>query len=86
MCDCPLDIVFASVRTSFTMKEHFAAMGVTVSDYEAVIVKQGYLWPGAAELAASQVFCMTPGTATNDFSTLPFKNLVGDYYYVKPES
>ena len=80
-----VDIVFASVRTSFTMKEHFAAMGVTASDYEAVIVKQGYLWPGAAELAASQVFCMTPGTATNDFATLPFRNLVGEYYYVKPE-
>ena len=48
-------------------------------------VKQGYLWSGAAELAASQVFCMTPGTATNDFATLPFKNLVGEYYYVKPE-
>ena len=80
-----VDIVFASVRTSFTMKEHFAAMGVNASDYDAVIVKQGYLWPGAAELAASQVFCMTPGTATNDFSTLPFRNLEGAYYYVKPE-
>ena len=80
-----VDIVFSSVRTSFTMKEHFAAMGVSAADYEAVIVKQGYLWPGAAELAASQVFCMTPGTATNDFATLPFKNLSGDYYYVKPE-
>ena len=80
-----VDIVFASVRTSFTMKEHFAAMGVTIADYEAVIVKQGYLWPGAAELAASQVFCMTPGTATNDFSMLKFKNLEGDYYYIKPE-
>ena len=80
-----VDIVFASVRTSFTMKEHFAAMGVSAADYEAVIVKQGYLWPGAAELAASQVFCMTPGTATNDFSTLPFKHLEGEYYYVKPE-
>jgi len=80
-----VDIVFASVRTSFTMKEHFAAMDVSVADYEAVVVKQGYLWPGAAELAASQIFCMTPGTATNDFATLPFKNLGGDYYYVKPE-
>ena len=80
-----VDVVFASVRTSFTMKEHFAAMGVSSADYEAVIVKQGYLWPGAAELAASQVFCMTPGTATNDFATLPFRNLVGEYYYVKPE-
>lgn len=80
-----VDIVFASVRTSFTMKEHFEAMGVRAADYEAVIVKQGYLWPGAAELAASQVFCMTPGTATNDFSTLPFRNLEGEYYYVKPE-
>ena len=79
-----VDIVFASVRTSFTMKEHFAAMGLSAADYEVVVVKQGYLWPGAAELAATQVFCMTPGTATNDFSTLPFRHLVGDYYYVKP--
>lgn len=80
-----VDVVFASVRTSFTMREHFEAMGVDVNDYEAVVVKQGYLWPGAAELAASQIFCMTPGTATNDFSTLPFRNLEGEYYYVKPE-
>ena len=83
--DGDIDIVYSTVRTSFTMKEHFAAMGVNAADYDVVVVKQGYLWPGAAELAASQVFCMTPGTATNDFSTLPFKNLVGDYYYVKPE-
>ena len=48
-------------------------------------VKLDYLWPGVAELAASQVFCMTPGTATNDFSTLPFKHLEGEYYYVRPE-
>lgn len=80
-----VDVVFASVRTSFTTKEHFAAMGVDAKDYDVVVVKQGYLWPGAAELAATQIFCMTPGTATNDFSTLPFRNLVGDYYYVKPE-
>ena len=80
-----VDVVFASVRTSFTMKEHFAAMGVDAKEYEVVVVKQGYLWPGAAELAASQVFCMTPGTATNDFSTLPFRHLEGKYYFVKPE-
>lgn len=83
--DGDIDIVYSTVRTSFTMKEHFAAMGLDPADYDVVVVKQGYLWPGAAELAASQVFCMTPGTATNDFSTLPFRNLVGDYYYVKPE-
>ena len=83
--DGDVDVVYSTVRTSFTKKEHFAAMGLDPADYDVVVVKQGYLWPGAAELAASQVFCMTPGTATNDFSTLPFRNLVGDYYYVKPE-
>ena len=67
------------------MREHFSAMGVDAKDYDVVVVKQGYLWPGAAELAATQIFCMTPGTATNDFSTLPFRNLEGDYYFVKPE-
>ena len=84
--DGNVDIVYSTVRTSFTMKEHFAAMGLNPADYDVVVVKQGYLWPGAAELAASQVFCMTPGTATNDFSTLPFKHLEGDYYYVKPKA
>ena len=83
--DGDVDVVYSTVRTSFTMKEHFAAMGLDPAGYDVVVVKQGYLWPGAAKLAASQVFCMTPGTATNDFSTLPFRNLVGDYYYVKPE-
>lgn len=82
--DGNVDIVYSTVRTSFTMKEHFAAMGLNPADYDVVVVKQGYLWPGAAELAASQVFCLTPGTATNDFSTLPFKHLEGEYYYVKP--
>ena len=84
--DGNVDIVYSTVRTSFTMKEHFAAMGLNPADYDVVVVKQGYLWPGAAELAASQVFCLTPGTATNDFSTLPFKHLEGEYYYVKPPS
>lgn len=83
--DGNVDIVYSTVRTSFTMKEHFAAMNIDVKDYDVVIVKQGYLWPGAAELAASQIFCMTPGMSTNDFSTLPFRHLDGDYYYVKPE-
>ena len=83
--DGNVDIVYSTVRTSFTMKEHFVAMGLNPADYDVVVVKQGYLWPGAASLAASQIFCMTPGTATNDFSTLPFKNLEGEYYFVKPE-
>lgn len=83
--DGNVDIVYSTVRTSFTMKEHFAAMSLDVKAYDVVIVKQGYLWPGAAELAASQIFCMTPGTATNDFSMLKFKNLEKDYYYIKPE-
>jgi len=83
--DVNVDIVYSTVRTSFTMKEHFVAMGLNPADYDVVVVKQGYLWPGAASLAASQIFCMTPGTATNDFSTLPFKNLEGEYYFVKPE-
>ena len=84
MRDGNVDIVYSTVRTSFTMKEHFAAMNLDVKAYDVVIVKQGYLWPGAAELAASQIFCMTPGMATNDFSTLPFRRLDGEYHYVKP--
>ena len=77
------DIVISDVRTAFISAEHFAAMRLDPKDYDCVVVKLGYLWPEVAPLAASTVFCLTPGTSTNDFSTLDYKNTKREYFYVK---
>lgn len=77
------DVVVSDVRTSFITEEHFSAMQLDASEYDCVVLKIGYLWPRTAPLAASQIFALTPGVSTNDFSTLHYKNLKNNYFYVK---
>lgn len=78
-----IDIIISNVRSSFISGEHFTAMGIELDMYDCVVLKIGYLWPEVQPLAASTVFCLTPGTSTNDFSTLNYQNLKQNYYYVK---
>jgi microcystin degradation protein MlrC len=61
------DIVISNVRTSFISEEHFSRMGITVGDYDYVVLKMGYLWPNVQSFAQSTIFALTPGTSTNDF-------------------
>lgn len=84
--DAGIDVIFSNARTSFTTEAHFAEMGVDPAEYAWVALKMGYLWPGVDGLAKSRIFCLTPGSSTNDFSTLDFKNLRGEYYYIKPDN
>ena len=81
-----IDVIFSNARTSFTTEAHFSEMGVIPADYDWVALKMGYLWPGVDGLAKSRIFCLTPGSSTNDFSTLNFKNLGGEYYYIQPDN
>jgi len=77
------DIIFTNVRTSFIKEEHFKSMHISVKDYDVIVLKMGYLWPGVSILAKSSIFSMTPGTSTNDFSSLDYKKLNGEYFYIK---
>lgn len=80
-----IDVIVSDVRTSFTTAAHFSEMGVDPADYDWVALKMGYLWPGVDGLAKNRIFCLTPGSSTNDFSTLDFKNLCDEYYYIQPD-
>lgn len=77
------DVIISNVRSSFLSADHFEAMGIDTSKYDAVVLKIGYLWPEVAPLAKSTVFCLSPGTSTNDFSTLDYKRMRGECFYVK---
>lgn len=77
-----VDVILSNVRTAFISREHFTQMGVRTEDYDYVAVKLGYLWPGIQPLAKSTVFVLTPGTSTNDFTTLRYQNLKQTYFSI----
>ncbi len=78
-----VDVALSKYRTSFITDDHFSEMGLSVSDYDIVVEKMGYLWPEVSKMAKSTIFVLTPGTSTNDFDTLDYKNLTQKYFYVK---
>lgn len=56
----------------------FPMMGLCYTDtspYDAVVVKNGYLFPGQAEEAASSFIALTPGGTDLDFERLAFHQL-----------
>lgn len=77
-----VDIVLSDVRTAFIGREHFVEMGISVESYDYVVLKMGYLWPGVQPLAKSAIFALTPGTSTNDFTTLSYQNLKQKYFMI----
>jgi len=81
-CD-HVTIILSDVRTSFITKDHFSRMGINTNDFDIVAVKMGYLWPEVEKLSESSIFVLTPGTSTNDFSTLNYQHLTQEYFYVK---
>ena len=71
-----LDIVLTNARAAFTTPEHFSRMKVDVSQYRVIVIKLGYLFPKLYPMTDhAPVFCMTPGSSTNDFATLNYQRL-----------
>ena len=74
------DLIVTDVRAAFISPKHFKAAGVNPDDYQAVIVKMGYLFPKLEPIAASSIFALTPGTSTNVFSMLDYHKISRPIY------
>lgn len=61
-------------------EEHIDKFNTRLDDYEYIILKMGYLFPKLKPMAASIIFALTPGTSTNSFSKLSYKNLKEKYF------
>jgi len=70
-----LDIVLTDISGSFVTLNHFRAAGLRPEDYEAVVLKQGYMFPEIAEFAGSHVLALTPGGTYQLIENLPFQNV-----------
>lgn len=75
----PGDEAFKSVRLK-------GLAWVEPSDYDVVVVKNGYLFPGQASLAGSHFMALTPGGTDLDFDRLDFTALSRPIFPFDPDA
>lgn len=75
-----IDIVVANKGDSFISINHFKAAGLEVSDYDVVIVKQGYLFPELSELSKLDILALTPGATYQLIEDLEFNHVKRPIY------
>lgn len=80
-----IDVVLTDVRAAFISEKHIKNMGVNPFDYNVIVVKLGYLFPELGKIASEHIFALTPGTSTNLFETLDYKNIVRPMYPLNKE-
>ncbi len=79
------DILLTNARVAFTTPEHFKMFGIDPKEYLVIVLKMGYLFPRLSEISGRYIFALTPGSSTNDFNQLDFKELKKKMYPMHKE-
>ncbi|GIP36106.1 M81 family metallopeptidase [Paenibacillus sp. J2TS4] len=56
-----LDVVIANRGDSFISINHFVRAGLQFTDYDVIVLKQGYLFDALTKVARGEVLALTPG-------------------------
>lgn len=72
----PIDIIISNVRESYKHDIQFEVAGITWTDYDVVIVKQGYIFPELKEKASFYIMSLTDGSTPQDTKNIPFKSIM----------
>lgn len=75
-----LFVIVTSRRNQYTTHEQFARLGLTVSDFDVVTVKIGYLEPDLFDVAADWLLCLTPGGVDQDIVRLGHRHITRPMY------
>jgi microcystin degradation protein MlrC len=70
-----VDVALTDVRAAFLSVRHIEAAGLDLKKYGVIVLKMGYLFPELRPHAARSIMALTPGSSTNDFSTINYRNL-----------
>lgn len=70
-----LDLVVANSGESFITPGHFESAGLDLSEYDIIVVKQGYLFAELSAIAESEIMALTPGATYQILEELEFKNI-----------
>lgn len=72
----PIDIIVSNHRESYKHDIQFEVAGLTWTDYDITIVKQGYIFPELKEKAEFYVMSLTAGATPQDTKNIPFKTIM----------
>ncbi len=77
----PVDIIITDNRQSFCETQQFEGAGIhDWTEYDIVVVKQGYIYPDLKNKAAYHVMSLTDGATPQDTASLKFKRIMRPMY------
>ena len=79
-----LDFVITNRPSSFISINHFSkGAGVNYSDYDVIVVKQGYLFAELREVSELSILALTPGATHQIVENFEYHNIVPPVYPLK---
>lgn len=71
----PIDIVIIDIPVSFAEMHQYKAANIQLSEYDIVVVKQGYIFPELTEYADYGIMSLTNGATNQQTETIVYKNI-----------
>jgi len=75
-----LDVIFTDKRAAFISKENFEEAGVSLEDYDMIVVKLGYLFSELKPFCDKHYFALTDGSSCVDIRRFNYKKLMRPLY------
>lgn len=71
-----IDIIVSNHRQSYAHDIQFEKVGIQWTEYDIVVVKQGYIFPELKEKSAFYVMSLTDGATPQNTAEIPFKHIM----------
>ena len=75
-----IDVIFTQKRSAFISKENFETAGVSMGDYDIIVVKLGYLFSELLPFCDKHFFAFTDGSSCVDIRRFNYKKLIRPLY------
>lgn len=75
-----IDVVIAQKAVSFAEEQQYEAAGLSLSDYDLLVVKQGYIYPRLKELAKFSVMSLTDGATNQRAEKIQYRRILRPMY------
>jgi len=75
-----IDVIFVDKRAAFISKENFETAGVSIEDYDIIVVKLGYLFTELNPFCDKHYFALTDGSSCVDIRRFDYKKLIRPLY------
>ena len=80
-----IDVIFTDKRAAFISEENFTEAGVSIDDYDIIVVKLGYLFSELHPFCDKHYFALTDGSSCVDIRRFDYKKLVRPLYPLDEE-